>query len=240
MVTGAAGGLGRCIVDEFVANGWSVIGVDLDNAPQHEACEHWVGGDLTEPAVRYQLTEMALDGLDALVNNAALQLNSSLADTSDSAWSRSLDVNLTTAFQLIRDLSPALSSTRGGVVNVGSVHAIASSENVFPYAVSKAAMTGLTRSSALELAGAGVRCNAVLLGAVDTPMLRDGLGRREHAEGPEGNLRTLVERTPLGFLAEPLQVVGTIRFLADTYLSPYTTGQAVVVDGGASLRLATE
>jgi NAD(P)-dependent dehydrogenase (short-subunit alcohol dehydrogenase family) len=125
-------------------------------------------------------------------------------------------------------------------VNVSSVHALATSPNVAAYAVSKAALAGLTRTAALELALHGIRCNAVLPGAVMSDMLRAGLSRREHPEGPQGNLDALIARTPLGFVATPEQIAPSIVFLADGERSPYTTGQLLVVDGGAMIRLGTE
>jgi NAD(P)-dependent dehydrogenase (short-subunit alcohol dehydrogenase family) len=111
---------------------------------------------------------------------------------------------------------------------------------VAAYAVSKAALAGLTRTAALELALHGIRCNAVLPGAVMSDMLRAGLSRREHPEGPQGNLDALIARTPLGFVATPEQIAPSIVFLADGERSPYTTGQLLVVDGGAMIRLGTE
>jgi NAD(P)-dependent dehydrogenase (short-subunit alcohol dehydrogenase family) len=120
------------------------------------------------------------------------------------------------------------------------VHAVATSANVAAYAVSKGALVSLTRSAAIDLAPLGVRCNAVLPGAVKTPMLLDGLSRRPHPRGPQGNLDDLGSRTPLGFVADPEAIAPTILFLADSLRSPYTTGQSLVVDGGASIRLSTE
>lgn len=110
------------------------------------------------------------------------------------------------------------------MVNVGSVHAVATSANAAAYAVSKGALATLTRAAALELASDGVRCNAVLPGAVDTPMLRQGLSRRAHPEGAAGNLRALIARTPLGFVAAPDQIAPAVLFLADGEQTPYVTG----------------
>ena len=92
----------------------------------------------------------------------------------------------------------------------------------------------------MELAADGIRCNAVLPGAIDTRMLRDGLTRRPHPEGAEGNLRVLAQRTPLGFVASAAQIAPSILHLADNEQSAYTTGQMLVVDGGAMIRLSTE
>jgi NAD(P)-dependent dehydrogenase (short-subunit alcohol dehydrogenase family) len=148
--------------------------------------------------------------------------------------------NLRAPFQLIRDLAPRLAEVNGGIVNVSSVHAIVTSANVAAYAVSKGALVALTRSAAIDLAPLGVRCNAVLPGAVQTPMLFDGLSRRPHVRGPAGNLEDLKARTPLGFVARPEAVAPTIVHLVDRERSPYTTGQTIVMDGGASIRLSTE
>ena len=112
--------------------------------------------------------------------------------------------------------------------------------NVAVYAISKGALAALTRSAAIELAAAGIRCNAVLPGAVDTPMLREGLDRRPHPDGPDGNLNELAARTPLGFVATADQIAPSVVHLADGELSPYTTGQMLVVDGGATIKLGTE
>jgi NAD(P)-dependent dehydrogenase (short-subunit alcohol dehydrogenase family) len=160
--------------------------------------------------------------------------------TTDETWSRVMNTNVRAMFQLIRGLHQPLAATRGGIVNVSSVHAIATSKNVAAYAISKGAVASLTRTAALELALAGIRCNAVLPGAVLTPILEAGLARRPHARGPQGNLDEIAAQTPLGFVAAPDQIAPSIVFLADGRLSPYTTGQTLVVDGGATVQLSTE
>ena len=242
LVTGACGGIGRGAVAAFRDAGWNVIGVDRSEPTDELGVDEFVRADLSADdgiaALRDELGH--LGALDALVNNAALQVNRPLVDTSDDEWTAVMNTNVRAAFQMIREFHTALAAVRGAVVNVSSVHAIATSMNVAVYAISKGALVALTRSAALELAHEGIRCNAVLPGAVLTPMLEDGLARRPHPDGPDGNLRALVERTPLGFVATPAQVAPTILYLADGALSPYTTGQMLLVDGGATIRLGTE
>jgi NAD(P)-dependent dehydrogenase (short-subunit alcohol dehydrogenase family) len=242
IITGACGGIGRATVDAFRTAGWRVIGVDRSTRPDGLDVDEFVQADLSTSdgvsQVRHELAHV--DRLDALVNNAALQINRPLVETSDEDWEAVMNTNVRSAFQMIREFHPALAVVRGAVVNVSSVHAVATSMNVAVYAISKGALGALTRSAALELAAEGIRCNAVLPGAVITPMLLDGLSRRPHPDGPAGNLRALVDRTPLGFIAEPHQIAPTIVHLADTELSPYTTGQMMIVDGGATIRLGTE
>ena len=90
------------------------------------------------------------------------------------------------------------------------------------------------------MAAEQVRCNSVLLGAVDTPMLRAGLSRRDHLDGEDGNRRQLIERTPLQKIATPHEIAPAVRFFADSNLSSYVTGQCLLVDGGVSVKLASE
>ncbi|MFN3255118.1 MAG: SDR family NAD(P)-dependent oxidoreductase [Ilumatobacter sp.] len=242
IITGACGGIGRGAATAFTDAGWHVIGVDRSPPIEHLDVHEFVQADLAADdgisALRTQLAHV--ERLDALVNNAALQVNQPLVQTSDDEWAAVMNTNVRAAFQMIREFHSALAAVRGAVVNVSSVHAVATSMNVAVYAISKGALVALTRSAALELAAEGIRCNAVLPGAVMTPMLEAGLSRRPHPDGPDGNLNALIDRTPLGFVATPAQIAPTIIHLADTELSPYTTGQMMVVDGGATIRLGTE
>ena len=242
IITGACGGIGRGTATAFRLAGWHVIGIDQSDRDAGVEVDEFIQADLASDkgvaTIRRQLNHV--DQLDALVNNAALQVNQPLVQTTDDEWTAVMNTNVRAAFQMIREFHPALSAVRGAVVNVSSVHAIATSTNVAVYAISKGALVALTRSAALELAAEGIRCNAVLPGAIMTPMLDAGLSRRPHPNGAAGNLDALIERTPLGFVATPEQIAPTIVHLADTDLSPYTTGQMMVVDGGATIRLGTE
>lgn len=242
IITGANGGIGRGAAIAFGNAGWHVIGIDKNPRPDGLEVDEFVRADLaSENGVQQIRAELShIIELDALVNNAALQVNQPLVQTSDEDWTAVMNTNVRAAFQMIREFHSALSAARGSVVNVSSVHAVATSMNVAVYAISKGALVALTRSAALELAAEGIRCNAVLPGAVMTPMLEAGLSRRPHPDGPNGNLDALIEKTPLGFVATPEQIAPTIVHLADTELSPYTTGQMMVVDGGATIRLGTE
>lgn len=239
VITGASGGIGRAVVEAFAAKDWYVVGIDRHTGPHPD---EFVDADLSAADGVASIAESLrhLDRIDALVNNAAVQVNRALIDTTDEEWEVVMNTNVRAAFQMIRAFHGPLAAAQGAIVNVGSVHALATSPNVAAYAISKGALSALTRSAALELAPDGIRCNAILPGAVHTPMLADGLSRRPHPRRADGNLEILVERTPLGFVAQPDQIAPTVLHLADRDASPYTTGQLVVVDGGATLRLGTE
>ena len=127
-------------------------------------------------------------------------------------------------------------------MNVSSVHAIATSANIAAYAASKGAMLALTRALAIELASNNIRVNAVLPGAVDTPMLHSGLSRG-HLWGD--NIVDLVEQLGskhvIGRVGQPQEIAQAIYFLADQSRSSFMTGkEGLVVDGGATCRLSTE
>jgi NAD(P)-dependent dehydrogenase (short-subunit alcohol dehydrogenase family) len=129
----------------------------------------------------------------------------------------------------------------GAIVNVSSVHAVATSANIAAYAASKGALLALTRALAIELAPDNIRVNAVLPGAVDTPMLHAGLSRG-HVAGADlpALMQALSKRTVMGRIGQPTEIGQTILFLADSERSSFMTGQALVVDGGATARLSTE
>jgi NAD(P)-dependent dehydrogenase (short-subunit alcohol dehydrogenase family) len=124
---------------------------------------------------------------------------------------------------------------------VSSVHAVATSVEIAAYAASKGGSLALTRAMALEFARDGVRVNAVLPGAVDTPMLHAGLMRGHVAGGTlEERMADLAGRTVMGRIGAPEEIARTILFLADSTQSSFMTGQSVIVDGGATCRLSTE
>ncbi len=243
LVTGSSRGIGRAVAEGFLAEGWHVSGIDI-NPPSPDLGErlHHVECDLQDALMIPAAVTKALDGLplDALVNKAALQLSSSLRTTSDAEWDAGRNTNVKAAFVCIRESADALIAAKGSIINVSSVHAVATSTNIGAYATSKGALTALTRAAAIEFGDAGVRCNAILPGAIDTEMLREGLGRRPHPDGPEGNLRALVDRTPLGEVGEVGDVAQAVLFLASGDGARFMTGQSLVVDGGVTIALRTE
>ena len=243
LITGVCGGIGSATAAAFQDQGWTVFGVDRSEPENDLAVDRFEMADVSQSdQIKSLFDRLAgdIEGLHALVNNAAMQVNKPIVETTDDDWEQIINTNVRSAFQCIRDANPLLKAVRGAVVNVASVHAIATSMNVAVYAISKGALVALTRSAALELAADGVRCNAVLPGAIDTKMLREGLDRRPNPDGPEGNLKILADRTPLGFVATAQDIAPSIVHLADNDQSKYTTGQMLVLDGGATIRLSTE
>lgn len=229
VVTGAAGGIGTATCDVLEGYGWEVIPMDRIATGRQGALQV----DISDAeAVTAALLE--LPRVDALINNAALQLYKSLLDTTVEEWDEVAAVNIRGAFVCLKAVHRQLAQRRGSVVNVGSVHAAATSHSISAYAATKGGLSAFTRAAAIEMAPLGVRVNAVLPGAVDTRALRDGFSRNAQAE------KVLIDRTPLKRIGNPRDVAQAIAFLIDRDRSAFITGQEFIVDGGALARLSTE
>ncbi|MFN0253193.1 MAG: SDR family NAD(P)-dependent oxidoreductase [Kofleriaceae bacterium] len=243
VITGAARGIGLATSRYFAAQGWSVIGMDRSAPTDRDAFRDFLEVDVSdEPALATAFAAIAKHGpLEALVNNAAICPGSSLLETTAAELDEVMAINVKGAFFAIKHAHPLLVATRGVVVNVASVHAIATSPNIAAYAASKGALVAMTRALAVELAPVGIRVNAVLPGAVDTEMLRAGFARGHlDAGGVDAQLAQLASRTVLGRIGAPDEIAAAIHFLADTSRSSFMTGQMLVIDGGATARLSTE
>ncbi len=246
LITGAAGGIGRATVALFAEKGWRVIGVDRasfgDGFPQNGL---FIQSDISRPEDMHAIFEKAhafTDSLHALVNNAAMQIAKPLIETTVEEWDAVMSSNLRSVFLGVKLAHPLLKAGGGGaVVNVSSVHAIQTSANIAAYAASKGGLLALTRAMAIEFAPDAIRVNAILPGAVDTPMLRAGLGRGHAGHGDmQERLDNLARKTVSGKVGKPEEIAHAIYFLADNEQSSFMTGQALVVDGGATARLSTE
>lgn len=246
LITGAAGGIGRATVQLFAEMGWQVIGVDRaafgEGFPELGA---FIQADISHAEEIESIFEQIrpiTPRLDALINNAALQVAKPILQTTPEEWDAVMASNLRSVFLSVKLAHPLFRAAGGGaIVNVSSVHAVQTSANIAAYAASKGGLLALTRAMAIEFAPDQIRVNAVLPGAVDTPMLHAGL-QRDHVTG--GDLQTrldnLARKTVNGRVGRPEEIAHAIYFLADGTQSSFMTGQALIVDGGATARLSTE
>ncbi len=246
LITGAAGGIGRATVQYFATHGWQVIGVDRHSFGEAYPQDGlFIQADIANPAdfeTIFAKTEKFTSELHAIVNNAAVQIAKPLVETTTEEWDEVMASNLRSIFLACKLAFPLLkSSGNGAIVNVSSVHAVATSANIGAYAASKGGVMALTRAMAIEFAPQNIRVNAILPGAVDTPMLRAGL-QRGHVSGGTivDRLENLARKTVNGRVGQPEEIASAIYFLADNTQSSFMTGQALVVDGGATCRLSTE
>lgn len=244
LISGAAGGIGTATARVFVREGWQVYGVDTSAPEDSNLFEEFYEVDLTD---NMQISTMFEDlanrvsGLGSVVNNAALQLCQPLLETTVDEWDALMAVNLRAVFLMMKHAHPLLKKCAGSVVNVGSVHARATSANLSAYAASKGGLESLTRAVALEFAADGIRVNGVHPGAVETEMLKAGLGRGHlTATTVTAALDKLGQKHPLARIGRPEEIAEAILFLADGQKSSFVTGSFLTVDGGALSHLSTE
>lgn len=236
VVSGALGGIGLACCEGFAREGARILLLDL-KADDGTVAERLRGlgaadvasfsldvGDETavEQAIGHGLHR--LGGFDVLVNVAGMMIYRSLAEMSGADWRRLLDVNLLGAAFLT---TQALRHMRqgGAIVNVASIHARQTSALVAPYAAAKAALESLTRSTAIEGRALGIRANAVLPGAIDTPML--------HASP---NIASGIEVIAPEDIGQPRDVAEAALFLASDE-ARFVTGASLLVDGGRLSKL---
>ena len=233
LVTGAGQGMGRAIARQFAAEGAIVVALDLNlEAAQQtlQGCgeQHLARAlNVADAAAVNALVDevLALRGrVDVLVNNAGTGGMDSFTEMSDEAWARVIGVNLNGAFYCARAAVRAMLKTGGGtVVNVGSTSAV-SGDGPAHYVTSKAALMGLTRVMAKELAKSGVRVNTLVPGPTNTPMMQ-GIPQ----EWADANIAGV----PMGRMAEPEDIAKVAVFLASDD-SGFVTGQSVAVNGGSA------
>ena len=235
-VTGGSRGIGRAVVRRLAAEGWSV-GIDyLQARDQALALERElrdqgtdclaVQGDVADRAAiaaAIRRTEEALGPVSLLVNNAGIAGQRQFQDLTEADWRRFFAVNLDGAFHAIQAVLPhMLHEKAGSIVNVSSIWGLRGASCEVAYSASKAALIGLTRSLAMELAPSGIRVNCVAPGVIRTDMV-EVLG--------EETLAALAEETPAGRLGTAEEVAAAVTFLAGDGAS-FITGQVLTADGG--------
>lgn len=164
-----------------------------------------------------------LGAIDILVNNAGVMSDASIIEMSDDLWDQALNINLTSAFKLIRATAPSMVSKKWGrIINISSQVALTGSANHAHYAAAKAGLLGLTYSAAKEYGAFGVTVNVVLPGRIETNMI---------SQRSIGKLDGWLSQTPLNRLGKPQEVASMVSFLVSEKAS-YVTGAAINVNGG--------
>jgi NAD(P)-dependent dehydrogenase (short-subunit alcohol dehydrogenase family) len=213
LVTGGSRGIGAAIVVELERLGFNVT------APSRSEL------DLSDIAgVERFANAYAADVPDVVVLNAGENIPLEIAEISLEHWSRTMDINVTSAFALIKKFGPQMMERGGGrITAISSCYSMRSRPGRAPYSASKAALNSLVRSSALEFAKGNVLVNAVAPGFVLTDLTRQN--------NDEAGIRALEVKVPLGRLAEPNEVASLVGYLSGP-TNTYITGQLFVIDGG--------
>jgi 2-keto-3-deoxy-L-fuconate dehydrogenase len=161
-----------------------------------------------------------------------------LLECDESAWARSIDLNVTAMYRTIRAFLPGMLARGGGsIINMSSVaSSIKGVPNRFAYATSKAAVIGLTKAVAIDIVGQGIRCNAICPGTVDSPSLRQRIAAQALQQGVDELqiYHQFLERQPMGRIGSTEEIAQLAVYLGSD-ASTYTTGAVHVIDGGMSL-----
>jgi NAD(P)-dependent dehydrogenase (short-subunit alcohol dehydrogenase family) len=226
VVTGAASGIGWAAASLFLAEGAEVLAVDVQpGAP--EGCRVLMA-DVTDEAAAEQAIA-SLGRVDALVTAAGISRGKPLGDTAMADWNAVMAVNVTGTFVWVRAcLGPMVRAGKGSIVTIASQLARAGGRNNAAYVTSKGAVVALTKTVALDYATAGIRCNAILPGAIDTPLLARSMAR---AADPDAARKASLARHPMGRFGVPMEVANSILHLASDE-SAFVTGIEMPVDGG--------
>ena len=243
LVTGGSRGIGAATARALAADGWSVAvnySRDQEGAERVAAAiaddggtAHPIRADVSDPAAADGLLAEVTERLGSvlvLVNNAGVTADGLSMRLSDDDWSRVLDVNLTAAFRLTREvIGPMMRRRFGRVINVSSVVGLRANPGQANYSASKAGLIGFTRTVAAEVARRGVTVNAVAPGLIETELTKD-FTDNGHDAGDSGRL---LEAIPARRTGSAEEVAACIRFLASGEAS-YVTGAVLPVDGGMS------
>ncbi len=223
LVTGSAHGIGLAVARRLARDGWRVVGVDVQAAPETEGVRG-VRADVSDEGAVAGLIEgvRRQEGrLDALVSNAGIMVRTPLADLSLDEWSRVIGTNLTAAFLLARAGAEMLRAARGNIVAIASTRARMSEPDTESYAASKGGLVALTHALAVSL-GPEVRANCVSPGWID--VAGEALSEADHAQHPAGRV------------GRPDDVAGLVAWLVGVEAG-FVTGAEFVLDGGMTRKM---
>ncbi|NKY27081.1 SDR family NAD(P)-dependent oxidoreductase [Nocardia gamkensis] len=243
LITGATSGVGKAVALRVASEGAAVVlGARGKDAGDQVAADIRAAGgralfvptDVTVEQDVARLTDAALSEfgrLDAAFNNAgAVCAFGTVAEIDEAGWRADLELNLTSVFYGLRHQVPALAASGGGaILNNASNLGVVGMGSVAPYVAAKHGVVGLTRAVALEAAEQGVRVNALVSGAVDTPAFRNSMGAT-----PEGEA-AIAALHPVGRIATPEEIASFCAYLLSGEAS-FVTGAALAIDGGFTAR----
>ena len=238
IVTGGASGIGLAIATRFAQDGARVMIADLDAAKSAAAAADLsskTGGqvvgqacnvaDEDQVAACAQATVDRFGALDIVVNNAGLMTFNPLSAWTNADWIKVLHVDLLGAAMFTKQMFLHVGAGGGAIVNISSVHAIQTEADAAPYSAAKAALLSLTRTSSIEGRAKKIRANAILPGAINTPMLWDN-----------PNVVSGIEKIDKADVGQPEDIAAVAAFLASDD-ARFVTGASLPVDGGRLARL---
>lgn len=232
IVTGGTAGIGKAICDLFLQEECTLILTGTRDSPINQLPfnAHYYKLDMSDISnveifIRDVLPKFPT--ISILINNVGIQLKSPVETLSIENWNNTLQVNLTNPFKLIQGVLPYMKKNNGGrIVNIGSVAGIITKPEQTSYSASKAALSSITRTIAVELAVHNILINTICPGTTLTPMVDRLLSIEKQNEIKKG--------IPIGRFANPEEIAKIVLFFASD-INTYMTGQSIIVDGGFTL-----
>ncbi len=230
LVTGGRQGIGRAIVDAFVHQGARVLTCGRGDRPT-DLPDHilWLTCDMSgrqDVEALKETVEAEFKSLSILVNNAGIQIEKTVLDTTDEDWDKLMGVNTKGVFMACRAFIPIMDAG-GSIINIGSISGNTADPGLAIYNASKAFVHGLTRSIAVDH-GPAVRCNAISPGWIMTGMADAAFAV---ADDPGAAQRDALKRHPAGRFGQPQDIANLAVWLASDEAS-FATGQCYTLDGG--------
>ncbi|WP_424982448.1 SDR family oxidoreductase [Maritalea sp. S77] len=236
LVTAAGQGIGRAIAERLRDEGANVFASDIngDLLPDLSGTTNSVLDATDQSAIADYVEQFKQ--IDVLVHAVGYVHQGTIEETNADAWQRSIDITLTSAYNVIGAAIPKMKAQGGSIITIGSV---ASSIKGFPkrvaYGAAKGGIIGLTKAIAADYVDIGIRCNSVCPGTVDSPSLRDRISELAEQMGSEEQaLQFFIERQPTGRFGTSEEIAGICAFLASNE-SALITGQAINIDGGITI-----
>jgi len=238
LISAAGQGIGLASAQAFAAAGAEVFGSDIR-----------IDSLLDEPGIQARVLDVTsasaiealraeLGDIDVLFNCAGFVHSGGILECDEAAWERSLALNVTAMYRMIRAFLPGMQRRGGGsIINMASVvSSVKAVPNRVAYGASKAAVIGLTKAVAADHIAEGIRCNAICPGTVDSPSLHQRIAAQALAQGRDAQevYRQFVNRQPMGRLGSAEEIAQLAVYLASD-AAAYTTGGVHLIDGGMSL-----
>ena len=233
LITGASRGIGLACAKEFVERGATVITAQRGKADEFTVIQaDFADTDCPEKVVAEVVNQTGR--LDVLINNAGVMIEATAEQMHIDDWQKTLTINLTIPFLLIKHALPHLRQSKGSIVNIGSIEGLGSNPRHAAYCASKSGLHGLTKAIAVDCGADGVRCNAVAPGWIDTELNETFI---ESMEDPQIFRKSIGKIHPLNRTGTPEEVAKLVCFLASNEAS-FITGQIYIVDGGRTSKLS--
>ncbi len=239
IVTGASRGIGRGIVERFVSEGARVVATSR-TPPPHDAFDadfvEFIAGDVSSPdhvAHLVAQTVAKLGSVDVVVNNAAMQVEKTLPETTDQEWETIFATNVRSVFLVCREVIPLMRAAgSGSIINIGSYDGFVADPGLAAYCATKGAVHAVSRAIAVDHGNEGIRCNVICPGWIKTDMMDAYLAS---VPDPDNAAKVLDANQPIGRIGRTQDIANLALWLASDE-SEFTTGQLMICDGGLTAK----